>query len=498
MCGLMPRHINTTCTPASIAPQIGINNAINSVINNPTTIWVDMSLDLPEKAIFQNADMYRKLFELHDYTQSTPELQKIYKKLEKILETVKVISNFSKINETGDVYIDTPPHTRKIRSYGFAIIGTVSLNSKHVILNEMSRIKGERTDSNFPYNKISVTRGDISKIIINEIEDSILIEQQLNNVIKVLESVLCGPVEYKEYVSSLAYGFNLLNIVNFIRVNRILDILYIQKILQFERHAFNKMEGYKKARRIKLNKSNKKMSKKERIQDIFKHTLTSPRKFLSSVSDVKSKKAIIYSACTQILNLIPSFLKEINFLDIKPEKKEALRTNFRMTYECAMKALKQVKVVNSYNFDTSQLTQIEVEFSMCVQNYLNAAELISGYINDLKKDIEKLLFNSVKPQKRTPDIANNLSKMLQLDKYRHADDKKIFLIKNIISLLSIESDLCYKKKNSLYNISYSIIPDDSKYPPTNYDMYTKKVSENNKMINQVIKKYEEKLDRLYA
>ncbi|KAI5143689.1 hypothetical protein NEPAR05_0616 [Nematocida parisii] len=494
ICGLIPYHINTTGFPASGILQIDIN----STINHQTASSIDMSFDIPEKAIFQNVNVYRKLFKPYDYTQSIPELQTTYKKLEEILETVKVISSFSKIDETGGVYISMPPYIRKIRSYAFAIIGTVSLNSKHIILNEMGRVQGERSDSNFPYNALGVTREDIKKIIINEIKDSVLIEQQLNNVIKVLKKALCEPVEYKEYIDSLAYGFNLLNIVNFVRVNRILDVLYIQKMLQFEKNAVNQMDGYKKARRIKLNMLNKKMSKKRRAQDIFKHTLTSPETFLSSVSDVKFKKTIIYSACTQILNLIPSFLKEINLLDIKPEKKEVLQTNFRMTYEYGIKALNQLKVVDSYNFDNNQLTQIEVEFSMCVQEYLNAAELISEYINDLQKNIETLLFNSVKPRKRTPDIANNLSKMLQLDKYQHIDVKKIFLIKSIISLLSIERDLCYKKKNSLYTISYSIGSDNSEYPPISYNMYTKKASKNNKMINKVIKRYEKKLDMLYA
>ncbi|EIJ93543.1 hypothetical protein NEPAR06_0578 [Nematocida parisii] len=489
MCGILPTDINLNYSIASMIPPVDIPNALNAYETNITkTLYI-----LPEEPIYMNETRHRNLFKLYNYTSPSLEMETDYSKLKDMVENAKTISNLTEIDMRDDVYRDSCYRTKKIRSYGFRVIGPVCLNFKDIMLTELRKIDGEQTNQEQKYNALSINRNDISEKLYHESEKSTFIKEQLSSAIESIERIFSAPIEYKEYMNIIINGLNLLNVVNSIRVNGLLDVLHIQKLLQFENEAINMMDYYKEAREILLNKLNQDISERDLAQDIFDCALRYPKVFLPSILDVKYKKIIIYSTCIQIINIIPTCIKQIEALNIEsPKVKKQLSRDFFYTYTHAIDTLEYLKAINSYGFNNDELIKIEIQFSRCVKKYLNSARILSNSLNNLKKEIESALSVGVVLERNTP------SKMLILNVDYPADKKKIDMINNLIYLLNSEEKICTEQESSIIKLleKFQTIKLEKNNPPISYIAYAGEVLKNNNLLDNRIKYFRSKLKDL--
>ncbi|KAI5166389.1 hypothetical protein NEIRO03_1035 [Nematocida sp. AWRm78] len=486
MCGIMPTDINLNYSTTSMIPPVDIPSALNAYETNITkTLYI-----LPEEPIYMNQTKYRNLFKLYNYTSPSLEMEADYSKLKDIMKNAKTLSNLTEIDMRNDVYRDSCYRTKKIRSYGFRVIGPVCLNFKDIMLTELRNIDGEQTNQEHKYNALSINRNDISEKLYHESEKSTFIKEQLSSAIESIESIFSAPIEYKEYMNIITNGFNLLNMINAIRVNGLLDVLNIQKLLQFENEAINQMDYYKEAREILLTKLNQDMSERDLSQNTFDCTLRYPEVFLPSILDVKYKKIIIYSTCIQIINIIPACIKQIDALNIANQKvKKQLSRDFFYTYSHAIDTLVYLKAINSYGFDNDEIIKLEIQFSKCVKKYLNSARTLSNSFINLKKEIESALSAGVAPDRNTPP------KMLLLNVDYPADKKKIDMINNLIYLLNSEERICTEKESSIIKLLEKVqtIKLEKNNPPISYIAYAGEVLKNNNLLDNRIKYFRSKL-----
>ncbi|OAG30233.1 hypothetical protein NEIG_01253 [Nematocida sp. ERTm5] len=231
MCGLIPHSINTIDRPSISISQIDILNPSNWGIDVTEAPYI-----LPEETISEKQVEYKKLFKLYAYTPPSKKIEKDYVELKKILENTKKASINPRLDIKNNTYLKNP-YDSAVKPYGFIIIGPLDLSSKNMILTELKDIKNEVSHVRFPYTDSSNKRISLLRILYNESKELTFFKAQLIQTLKSIDLAFCKSVEYKSYMNTLTFGFNMLNTINSIRVNRLLDVLHMQKTLIFENHA---------------------------------------------------------------------------------------------------------------------------------------------------------------------------------------------------------------------------------------------------------------------
>ncbi|KAI5126282.1 hypothetical protein NEPAR06_0577 [Nematocida parisii] len=484
MCGLISHSLDTSNRPEITISQIDILNPSNWKIDVTEARYI-----LPEETISEKQVEYKKLFKLYVYAPPSKKIEKDYVKLKKILENTKKASINPRLDIKNNTYLKKS-HDSTVKPYGYIIIGPLDLSSKNMILTELKDIENEVSHVRFPYTDSSNKRISLLRILYNESRELTFFKAQLIHALKSIDLAFCKSVEYTSYMSTLTFGFNMLNIINSIRVNRLLDVLHMQKTLRFENHAVGQIEYYKEINGIILNKDNESLWAEEMAQNEFKYILKHQGVFMPSISDVKYKKIIIHSTCLQILNLIPVCREQIKMFNIGSKKQKKMLKSFRIAYKYAIKTLKRIKSIDSYSFDPYQIAKIEDVFSLCIINYLDAEVLVSSSISSLKNKIESALYEHAPLKNNTSPSTFRLNATIPTDK------KKINLLKNLVSLLDSEKELCALKKISVHKIINGIQPVKKGYLSISYSTYVDKVLKNNKAINKKLREYRLELKSL--
>ncbi|KAI5184850.1 hypothetical protein NEIRO03_1855 [Nematocida sp. AWRm78] len=515
MCGLIPNVTHTPYNPMDVqVPNIDIpgnplnismlNNIDNQskIINSAARVArainsaeADYAAEFPQettdKIILSNEKKYRNMFKLYEHDDPDINTQMEYKRLKNILKTAMHDENPSKVRILNNIYEIPTPRSNKIRLNGFTLIGPISKELANIITTEQAKVHTEEE------NTIPV-KGNHYNFIISHItqkighEDSELshINRQISEAMHV-SSHLSGErtVDYKLFSKNLAISFNVLNMINSIRVNRILSTFNVQRLMKFDDDAVNQMEYYREVRDIELDRSGRKMTDEERALDEFNYTLKFPDVFKASISNVKYKKTIISFMCIQILNFILEF-KEAPKLTTIPEKiQTSTLHDFKQAYVYALDSLDSLKYVSAYSFDNDKLYEIENHFAKCIKRYLKGEKKIINYLVDLKKNIDSdlALVESRRPRSSNVEI--------MLSTRNKENIKTLDLISIYTILLTFERNLCNRELASLHDLVNSIpnIPQRNMYPSIRYSTYLSKETENRDIIDEIIEKYQEKL-----
>ncbi|EIJ88902.1 hypothetical protein NEPAR05_0619 [Nematocida parisii] len=474
-------------------PDIYTHIAINSIERNvcstvdSTTIAVTEDPSLPPfSLLLMHEEDYRSLFKPENYVSSSQNVMTGYNKIEKIFHDAKEMSNFHNLDIdviSHEIYYDEEYNVKRFRAFGFIIIAPIDIRLTNMILTEQTGFIKNQSNPVLEYTDGSFNNKHMAIKLKQELSDLSHVSKQLKTAIDKISRVFDESIECSDYSNDLKHGFNLLKMINSIRVNRIFDSFYMQSLMRFSNYSIMSMDYYKRTRNAYLNKTNKEMTGSERALDEFQISLKYPASFHMSVEDVKYKKTIIYSACTQILNFILQCSDQIEFLNLETNDKDHISSNLFHAYKHALKTLDNLKYIGSYEFNNEPLIEVERSFSTCVKGYLDAEKLLSSSIENLQSVIKTELFmyklidqdyKSVEAIKMVEssesgesgeshksseigeidyegliDESEELFELIKLDKESLADKKKVDLVKNVISLLESEFNMSYKKEDSV-------------------------------------------------
>ncbi|KAI5129771.1 hypothetical protein NEPAR03_1806 [Nematocida parisii] len=440
-----------------------------------------------EEFILHNENMYGNMFKLNKHDESYTNMKADYMKLKKLFKTARRKKKQSKEKILNNIYTKTR-HFNRIRLNGFTMIGPIATELASVIATEQAKVHTEKED-------MIPAKGSRSNFIISRItqkidcEDAELkhINRQLSEAIHTSSRLFRErTVDYKWFSKNLAISFNILNMINSIRVNRILSTFNVQRLMKFDEEAVNQMEYYKEIRDIELNRNSREMTKEERALDEFNYTLKFPETFKASILNVKFKKTIISSTCVQIINFVLEFKEAIKAVNITKKIKNDILLEFRYSYVYALRALYDLKDIDAYSFDNTKLYSVEESFANCIDRYLKAKSIISNYLVDLKEDIDSDLSRIALEKPQIAPLEIMLSTKNQDDK-KTLDQISIFR-----HFLSFEKNLHYREHigmRSVIDTINSIIQEDTG-SSMKYSTYLNNVKVNNDLIDKIIKKYE--------
>ncbi|OAG30235.1 hypothetical protein NEIG_01255 [Nematocida sp. ERTm5] len=512
-------------------PDIDVRNAVDSIERNvrstvdSTTIAVTENPPLPPaRLLLMHENEYRSLFKPENYVSSSESVMTGYNKIEKIYNDAKEMSKFHDLDTdviNHEIYRDENYTIKRYRAFGLIVIAPIDIRFTDMILTEQTKFIKNQTNSVFEHTNGSFNNERIAKKLRQEYSDVWHVSKQLKTAIDSISRVFDESIDYKDYCNDLKHGFNLLKMINSIRVNRLFDSFFIQSLMRFSSYSIMTMNSYRRSRDARLSEIGKEMTDSEKAWREFRISIKYPAVFRMTVEDVKYKKTIVYSACTQILNFILQCSDQIEFLNLETNDKDQIEKDFLHAYKHALKTLDNLKYVDAYAFNNEQLIEVERSFSSCVKRYLDAEKLLASSIENLQSEIKTELFmykltdqdyasvedikmieNDESGESGETDYesiieeSEELSGLFKLDEESLTDKKKIDLVNNVISLLKSEYNMSYKKRNSVGTILNGIAGSTWKFTPPapiTYSTYIKKVSENNKMIDEVIAEYEEKL-----
>ncbi|OAG30903.1 hypothetical protein NEIG_00387 [Nematocida sp. ERTm5] len=516
MCGLIPNNTHTVYNPMDVqVPNIDIfGNSLNtSMLNNidnqskiiNSAARVARAINSAEAAystktskktidelILSKEKRYRNITKLHDVDSLENDIEKSYKRLKLIFKKTKGHGKHFKSYALNGAYKHQNPWTKKIRLNGFSLIGPINTELASIITSEQAKIHAEKEEYKLPLQKSrdKFINSNIGQKIGTRINILKYINQVLDKEIPISRSFLNEKwVIYDNFSKNLAISFNMLNMINSIRINKILDTFNVQRLMKFDDEAINRMNYYKEVRNFGLDKTGRKLTAEERALDEFNYTLKFPDVFKASISNVKYKKTIISFMCIQILNFILEF-KEAPKLTTIPEKiQTSTLHDFKQAYVYALDSLDSLKYVSAYSFDNDKLYEIENHFAKCIMRYLKGEKKIINYLVDLKKNIDSdlSLVESRRPRSSNVEI--------MLSTRNKENIKTLDLISIYNFFLTFERNLCDSELASLHDLVNSIpnIPQRNMYPSIRYSTYLSKETENRDIIDEIIEKYQEKL-----
>ncbi|OAG30683.1 hypothetical protein NEIG_00195 [Nematocida sp. ERTm5] len=514
MCGLIPNATHMPYNPMDVqVPNIDIfdsqlNTSMLNNINNQSEIInsaarvthainsaeaayaTESPQEIIDEFILSNEKKYRNMFKVYKHDDPDVNMQEDYRKLNILLKSSMQEENPSKEEILSNIYTQTR-YSNRIRSYGFSVIGPMDIELAKLITTEQAEVHTDEEHKN-----ISPESGRY-KFITSDIGRTIdLFDYKLSAINRQLDqatNTLKYPfeekaAEYKWFSKNLAISFNMFNMINSIRVNRILSAFKIQRLMKFSNEAVDQMNYHKEVRNFGLYKNNKEMTDKERALNEFNYTLKLPDIFKTSVLNVKYKKTIISSMCMQILNFISEFKEAIKTTPIPEKIKTPILLDFHQAYVYGLKSIDGLKYVDAYSFNNDELLKVEDSFTRFINKYLEGESKLSNYIERLKEKIDARLYMSVSKEENSDPTEITLSTENQDDR------ETLHLISILRWFLSIEKDICYKEIENLDNIIIAISdrPQKDAYPSMRYFTYLNKVTENNDIIDQIIEKYQSK------
>ncbi|KAI5165772.1 hypothetical protein NEIRO02_0679 [Nematocida sp. AWRm79] len=517
MCGLIPNVTHTPYNPMDVkVPNIDIfdsqlNTSMLNNINNQSEIInsaarVARAINSAEAAystkpskktidelILSKEKKYRNMIKLYDVGSLEPDTEWNYRKLKITFKKTKKQGKHFKSYALNDAYKHQNPWSKKMRLNGFSLIGPVNTELANIITREQAEIHTKKEEDSLllQRSREKFITSNIGKKIDARINLLLNIAMQLSKEIPISRSFLNEKwVIYDKFSKSLAFSFNMLNMINSIRINRLLDTFNVQRLMKFDDEAINRMNYYKEIRNFGLYKNNREMTDEERELDEFNYTLKFPEVFKASISDVKYKKTIIFSTCIQVINFILKFKEAIKPTTIPEIIQTPILLDFKQAYEYALKSLKDLKSINAYRFDNSQLYEVENHFAKCIYKCLKGEKRIINYLVDLKNNIDSdlALVESRRPRSSNVEI--------MLSAHNKKNIKTLELISIYTILLTFEKALGDSEFESLHALINSIpnIPQMDTYPSIKYSTYRNKEAETRDIIDEIIENYQYELE----
>ncbi|KAI5129902.1 hypothetical protein NEPAR08_1894 [Nematocida parisii] len=470
-----------------INPAVRVARAINSAEAAYSTEASKKTID---EVILSKEKKYRNMIKLYDVNSLENGTKKSYRKLKLAFKKTKKQGKYFKLYALNSGYKHQNPWFKKMRLNGFSLIAPIDIELANIITCEQAEIHTKKEQDSLPPQKSrdEFINSDIGQTIIARDCALLYIVKQLNEEVPISRSFLNEEsVIYDEFSNNLAISFNILNMINSMRINKLLNTFNVQRLMKFDDRAVNRMNYYKEVRNFELDKSDREMTDEERALDEFNYTLKFSKIFKPSILDVKYKKTIISSTCIQILNFILKFKEAINLTTIPQKIQNPILLDFKRAYAYTLKTLKCLKYVDAYSFGNGQLYKVENYFAMCIHRCLKGEEKIINYLVDLKKDIDSDLALVASKIPKTSNVK------IMLSTHKKENIKTLDLISIYTFFLTFEKDLCDSELASLHDLVNSIpnIPQRNAYPSIRHSTYRNKETETHNIIDEIIEKHEE-------